>query len=182
MWSCLYVLKVCVCECEDMGSSAGMFACVCVRVCVCLCVCVDVYGRTAETVTTDESIFPTTENHLTYWRGRWIRRCKAGFSSMRRRSEPFACSDEDLRKLINFAYRKASKLAQNVEKMSGMTQTASLGTPRQRHTHSNQFDSPQFGGILDPQILFRQAQLGFWGEIHRFGVGHTNLVSILMLF
>ena len=68
MWSCLYVLKVCVCECEDMGSSAGVFACVCVRVCVCvcLCVCVDVYGHTAETVTTDESIFPTTENHLTY--------------------------------------------------------------------------------------------------------------------
>ena len=59
---------VCVCECEDMGSSVGVFAWVCVCVCVCVrvCVCVYVYARTAETVTTDESIFTSAENNLTY--------------------------------------------------------------------------------------------------------------------
>lgn len=54
MCSCLYVRRRYVCECEDVGTSAGVFA------------CVYVCARTADVFTTEQSIFPTAENHLTY--------------------------------------------------------------------------------------------------------------------
>ena len=47
-----------MCEGEDVETSAGVFACV--------CVCVYVCARTADVFTTEQSIFPTAEDHLTY--------------------------------------------------------------------------------------------------------------------